>query len=27
MLEWVGGEFDPEEFSVETENGELRKMR
>jgi hypothetical protein len=27
MLEWVGGEFDPEEFSVETVNGELRKMR
>jgi beta-galactosidase GanA len=27
MLEWVGGEFDPERFDREAVNGELRRMR
>jgi hypothetical protein len=27
MLEWVGGEFDPEEFDVEAVNRELGKLR
>jgi hypothetical protein len=27
MLEWVGGEFDPEKFDREAVNGELRRMR
>ena len=27
LLEWVGGEFDPEEFDLETVNEELREMR
>jgi hypothetical protein len=27
MLEWVGGEFDPEGFDVEAVNRELRRMR
>jgi Plasmid pRiA4b ORF-3-like protein len=26
-LEWVGGEFDPERFDLETVNNELRRMR
>jgi len=27
MLEWVGGEFDPERFDLESVNKELRRMR
>jgi hypothetical protein len=27
MLEWVGGEFDPEDFDVKAVNRELGKMR
>jgi hypothetical protein len=27
MLEWVGGEFDPERFDPEAVNNELRRMR
>ncbi len=27
MLEWVGGEFDPERFDRDAVNGELRRMR
>jgi hypothetical protein len=27
MLEWVGGEFDPERFDLEGVNGELRRMQ
>jgi hypothetical protein len=27
MLEWVGGEFDPEQFDLEAVNRELRRMR
>jgi hypothetical protein len=27
MLEWVGGEFDPEKFDLESVNKELRRMR
>ncbi len=27
LLEWVGGEFDPEEFSVETVNKELHRLK
>jgi hypothetical protein len=27
MLEWVGGEFDPERFDLEAVNNELRRMR
>jgi hypothetical protein len=27
MLEWVGGEFDPEGFNLEAVNSELRRMR
>jgi hypothetical protein len=27
MLEWVGGEFDPEKFSVDEVNKQLRKQR
>jgi len=26
MLEWIGGEFDPEKFSVDEVNKELRKL-
>ena len=25
MKEWIGGKFDPEKFSVDKVNGELRK--
>ena len=27
MLEWVGGEFDPERFDLESVNKKLRRMR
>jgi hypothetical protein len=27
LLDWVGGEFDPEEFDLESVNKELRRMR
>jgi Plasmid pRiA4b ORF-3-like protein len=27
VLEWVGGEFDPERFDLEAVNGELRRLR
>ena len=27
LLEWVGGEFDPERFDQEAVNNELRRMR
>jgi hypothetical protein len=27
MLDWVGGEFDPERFDREAVNRELRRMR
>jgi hypothetical protein len=27
VLEWVGGEFDPEEFAVEEVNEQLRQSR
>jgi len=27
VLEWVGGEFDPERFDRDAVNGELRRMR
>ena len=26
MVEWVGGKFDPEKFSVDEVNRELRKL-
>jgi len=26
MMEWIGGKFDPEKFSVETVNRELRRV-
>jgi len=26
MMEWIGGNFDPEKFSVETVNRELRRV-
>ena len=27
MLEWVGGEFDPERFDLESVNKKLRRLR
>ncbi|TSC74580.1 MAG: plasmid pRiA4b ORF-3 family protein [Parcubacteria group bacterium Gr01-1014_33] len=27
MREWIGGEFDPEEFDMEATNADLKKMR
>jgi hypothetical protein len=27
MLEWVGGEFDPERFDLNSVNKKLRRMR
>ena len=27
MLEWIGGEFDPEKFDLDAVNRELRRLR
>jgi hypothetical protein len=27
MLEWIGGEFDPEEFDIESTNKKLKRIK